>query len=167
MPSIFTVDYPVPLIRQQPGSMGCWYASAQMVLHHRGVANMVVQTSTNIQTLARFFVDKGLNPTDVKTFSTEVGLSHRMASDTVKQQSLNGWVNALKTYGPLWVAISKTNAGATYGHVVAVRGARQDGTLWINDPEDLSSAGRPVGAFSAQVYWGLPFLFKLSSGAVF
>lgn len=166
MASYETVDYPVPFIKQDK-EMSCWYASAQMVLAYRGVGNMVVQTSTNVRTLMRYFDNKGAHGSEFAAFAAEVGLSSRQASLLVPDQSGSGWASTLKRFGPLWTPILVNTGKTTYGHVVVVRGVRSGGGLWVHDPANILATERDIGGFSAAVCWALPMLFKLSRGSVF
>jgi surface antigen len=166
MPVQFLVDHNTKVIRQDK-NMSCWYASAQMVLAYRGVTNMIVQTSSNIGTLARYFKNDGVFANEFTTFASEVGLSWRKGSDVLPVTSAIGWAKTLRVLGPLWVPIMVTEGKHTYGHIVVVRGVRSDGTLWINDPAKLVPIGTDAAQFNAAACWALPFLFKFSAGPLF
>jgi hypothetical protein len=145
-------------------TMSCWYASAQMVLAFRSVGVMLVNTSSNIDTLERLFRCQGISPTDIKRFASEVGLNAMAATNVIESQTIYGWGKALKKFGPLWVPIIKTRGNNSYGHIIVIRGAMLDDQLIIDDPEDLVATATTSNELNNSVYWNLPFLYKLGVG---
>ena len=166
-PSKLLINFDVRHIYQNQNKnneLNCWYASAQMVLAFRSVIGMVINTSSNIDTLERYFRCEGIEEWEMQKFAAEVGLNSIGATDIIKSQDINGWEGALKKYGPLWIPIKKTQGNNSYNHIIVVRGATSDGLLIIDDPEDLVATTTPANELNSKVYWNLQFLYKLGAG---
>lgn len=137
MPAINkSYDFSLPIRRiTQDKNMPCWYASATMVLTYRNVAMSVVNMSSNIDALTRYFNDVEIFSGECYKFASEVGL-HSDQSIFIDGFSVKNYSIYLKMYGPLWFGglFYGLTGERNRGHVVVVCGVAGD-KLLIADPD--------------------------------
>ncbi len=121
------VRYNVELVPQQTG-MSCWAAGFAMIV---GWRDQICIDPAEIARAAGSWAQykTGLEPEDTRVMST-----WGFVPEAPQCYTVEGFVNLLRNYGPLWAASAEPGA-----HIRVVTGATGDGTpdgttLYINDP---------------------------------
>jgi hypothetical protein len=146
---------------RQPSSMTCWATVTTMMLSWREQASLTIERA--LDRIGQVYVDKfhnnqGLAADEKGPFLAAVGLQ----AEPAQSYSLEGWLQLLKTYGPLWVTTDESQTDGRFAiHARILVGMSGDGTpngtqLVIVDPaigaeiiEDFSTF---ITKFEREIY---------------
>jgi hypothetical protein len=132
----FTVNWDEVQQIAQPTDVSCWATAASMVLGWRDNMSLTVE---DIARKAGLTTATGLNPAQVGSFATDMGL----VAEPPQSYSVEGFRQLLERNGPLWVGAAVPGL-----HAIVVTGLYGDGSdtfVRITDPWDrtIGTPGAP------------------------
>jgi hypothetical protein len=162
----YTIPGLVAVIRQ-PTSLVCWATAYTIIRSWKDQASYGIRDGVaRVAEKYGVMVDKnqGLPPSEFAPFLSAAG----MQREPMANLTIQGWLNLLKRYGPLWVGTLGVVSPGTYLHSRIVEGMRgngdADGTwMKIVDPESGSRYEELFRVFLAR-YEGA-FILSQGSGA--
>lgn len=125
-PVSYRVSGIVPPLRQ-PTGMTCWATVTTMMASWRQNQSMTIATaigSIGSQYLAKFQANQGLGHDEKAPFLVAAGL----VAEPPMSYSIEGWLQLLRTYGPLWVTTDEDPSAKFAIHARIMVGIEGDGT---------------------------------------
>lgn len=149
------VSYRVPGIvppERQPTSMTCWATVTTMMVEWLENRSMSIGTAVgNVGSawLAKFTANQGLASSEKAGFLAAAGL----VAEPPMCYSIEGWLQLLRTYGPLWATTDEDPSANFAIHARIIVGIEGDGTpegttLRIVDPATATEYSETVTVFS-------------------
>ena len=129
IPSI-SIDYDIPGYIDgiiQPSENTCWATVATMMKEWKDQRSYSIEGVMSIvgpEYLQKFKDDKTLLGSEVPMFLGASGL----VAENPASYNIDGYLNLLKSYGPLWVTISPNPGDPFSAHAVILTGISGDGT---------------------------------------
>lgn len=125
-PVSYRVSGIVPPLRQ-PTGMTCWATVSTMMMSWRENASMTIDTAMGTigsQYLAKFQANQGLGSAEKGPFLAAAGL----VAEPPMSYSIEGWLQLLRTYGPIWVTTDEDPSANFAIHARIMVGIEGDGT---------------------------------------
>jgi hypothetical protein len=125
-PVSYRVSGIVPPLRQ-PTSMTCWATVTTMMRSWRQNQSMSIDTAVGgigSQYLAKFQANQGLSSAEKGQFLSSAGF----VAEPPMCYSIEGWLQLLRTYGPLWVTTDEDPSANFAIHARIMVGIEGDGT---------------------------------------
>jgi hypothetical protein len=113
---------------RQPSGMTCWATVTTMMLSWREQASLTIENA--LGRISQVYIDKfhnneGLAADEKGPFLAAVGLQ----AEPPQNYSLEGWLQLLQTYGPLWVTTDESQTDGKFAiHARILLGMSGDGT---------------------------------------
>jgi hypothetical protein len=150
-PVSYRVSGIVPPLRQ-PTSMTCWATVTTMMVCWRQNQSMSIDTAIGgigSQYLAKFQANQGLASAEKGPFLAAAGL----VAEPPMCYSIEGWLQLLRTYGPLWVTTDEDPSKNFAIHARIMVGIEGDGTpegtsVRIVDPATGTEYSEDVPTFT-------------------